>query len=415
MKWFDNNKEKVATEITNSMGKPKNNALNEIKTMMDRTNNLCNLSNTVLQDDIIQVDSNKILKIKKEPVGFSFMISPWNYPLITVINVLVTSILCGNPVLLKHSVRTPKVGDFFQEAFDSTGIKNVVQHLFLEAPDIKNVYACEKVNFVSFTGSVTTGKEVLKDIASKGRFINSVYELGGKDPAYVRNDANLKKSVANLIDGAMYNAGQSCCSIERCYVHESIYDKFIEEAVAELKNYTLGNPLGIKDGDNIKYPSYGPMALPDSLYFIKDQVDKAGLAGAEIIYGGNMVSDSDSKGRFFEPTLLINCDHNMDIMREETFGPVLPVCKVSSDEEALSLMNESQFGLTAAVYTEDYAFAEKFMSKVDAGTVFLNGCDSLNPLLPWSGRKNSGVGIGLSKYGFNALYKTKGYNFNLSK
>lgn len=418
MEWFNANRKEVATEITNSMGKPLIQSLREINGMIDRANVLCELSKTALEDDVITIDSTSIHLIKKEPIGISFMISPWNYPLLTVVNALVASILAGNPVILKHSVRTPIVGDFFAKAFKSVGATNVVQHLFAEAKDIPLIYKHKRINYVGFTGSVDTGKAVLKDISEEGRFIHSAFELGGKDPAYVREDADLKSAVEGIVDGAVYNSGQSCCSIERVYVHEKLYDDFIELAREEMSKITIGNPLGmLKEGDkleNVICPSMGPMALPDALSFLKEQIEKAGEEGAEIVFGGNITKDSEGLGRFFEPTLLRNCNNSMDIVRNESFGPILPVIKVSSDNEAIELMNDSEYGLTAAIYSKDYKLAQELGRKLDCGTVYLNRCDSLNPRLPWAGRKNSGVGIGLSKYGFGAFYKVKAYNFKLA-
>lgn len=422
MGWFKKNQFMVANEISKSMGKPVIQAAREVDTMIARCENLCRFSREALEDDVIQVDSTNYVKIKKEPIGIAFMISPWNYPLLTVVNSLVAAILCGNPILLKHSVRTPTVGDYFEQAFKSVGATNVVQHLFLDGKDIPLLYNENKINFVGFTGSVETGRTVLKNIAASNRFIHQVFELGGKDPAYIREDADLEFAAANVVDGATYNSGQSCCSIERAYVHESVYDKFIDLAIKEVEKLSLGDPAGkLKEGkkgtshEDFDYPSMGPMALADSVMFIKEQVEKAGEAGAEVVIGGSITNDNNGKGRFFEPTIIKNCDNSMEIMQLETFGPILPICKVSSDNEAIDFMNDSQFGLTAAVYSKDYSTVEKLCANINHGTVFLNRCDSLDPRLPWSGRKNSGVGIGLSKYGFNAFYRTKGYNFNLPK
>lgn len=414
MNWFKKNKVKVATEISNSMGKPYNQALNEIDGMIGRSNALCELCREALADDVIKVDSENLLKIKKEPVGISFMISPWNYPLLTVINALAASILSGNPVLLKHSVKTPIIGDFFEEAFNSVGGTNVVQHLFLDGKDIRSLYNVESINYVGFTGSVDTGRLVLSNIAESHRFVKSTFELGGKDSAYVRDDANVKFAAESIVDGAMYNSGQGCCSIERVYVHEKIHDEFISYALEEVKKLTLGNPIGWeKESKEIQYPSNGPMALADSIFHIKDQIEKAGEAGAEVIYGGNITTDSKGKGRFFEPTLILNCDNSMDIIRKETFGPVLPVIKVSNDNEAIELMNDSEYGLTSAIYSNDYKKAEKLGEQLNTGTVYLNRCDNLNPYLPWSGRKNSGVGVSLSRYGFESFYRLKSYNYRI--
>lgn len=413
MAWFKKNETKVGEEISNSMGRPLNQAIKEVATMIQRSDVLCELSRDALKDEVISVDSHNLVKIKKDPIGISFIISPWNYPLLTVVNSLIASILCGNPVLLKHSVRTPIIGDFFESAFNSVGATNVVQHLFLDGPHISALYKSPNINFVGFTGSVETGKIVLKDVAAKGRFIHSAYELGGKDAAYIREDADLKFAVENVIDGALYNSGQSCCSIERAYVHESLYDKFIELAQAEIEKYTIGNPQGTEVDGNLVFPSLGPMALPDSLSILKEQVEHAGESGAEVIIGGNITTDSQGLGRFFEPTLLKNCDNNMEIVRKESFGPVLPVIKVSSDNEAIDMINDSDYGLTAAIYSKNFNLAEKLGSSIEVGTVFLNRCDTLNPRLPWSGRKESGVGVGLSKHAFAGFYRLKGYNFNL--
>lgn len=400
------------------MGKPFSQGLKEIATITDRVEHLTTMAREVLQDDVIKVDAQNYVKIKKEPVGISMMISPWNYPLNTVINSLICSILCGNPVLLKHSVRTPVIGDFFAEAFKEAGASNVVQHLFLDAKDIPLLYKENWVNFVGFTGSLETGRAVQKDIANSGKFLHSVFELGGKDPAYVREDADIDFAVASLVDGALYNTGQGCCSIERVYVHEKVHDEFIHKAIKEIQNYRFGNPMGLDENSDIKkrdFPELGPMALPDSLIHMREQVEQAGENGAEIIMGGNITRDDKGLGRFFQPTLIINCDNSMNIMQQETFGPIMPISKVTNDNQAVELMNDSSFGLTAGVYTKDYSTAEKLVSKINAGTVYMNRCDSLHPYLPWSGRKHSGVGIGLSKYGFNAFYRTKGYNFNLPK
>lgn len=415
MGWFKKNQNMIATEITNSMGKPLIQAIREVDGMIQRSNALCELSREALKDEIIQIDAHNLVKIKKDPIGISFMISPWNYPLLTVVNGLVASILAGNPVLLKHSVKTPIVGDFFAQAFQSVGATNVVQHLFLDGKDIPLMYKHKSINYVGFTGSVETGKTVIKNIANSSRFVQTAFELGGKDPAYVREDADLKSAVEGIVDGAVYNSGQSCCSVERVYVHEKLYDNFIELAKEEMEKLTIGNPLGKEENGKLVCPSMGPMALPDSLLFMKEQIDSATEQGAEVVFGGNITVDSNGLGRFFEPTLLRFCDNSMDIVRTETFGPILPVIKVSSDNEAIELMNDSDFGLTAAIYSKDSKSAERLGKELDCGTVYLNRCDSVNPYLPWAGRKLSGVGVSLSKYGFSPFYKLKGYNFNLPK
>jgi acyl-CoA reductase-like NAD-dependent aldehyde dehydrogenase len=358
MKWFKTNENRVAEEISQQMGKPIVYARKEIDTMIDRAENLFKLAPEVLKDETVLVDSTNYLKITKDPIGISLLISPWNYPLLTVVGGLTCSILCGNPVLIKHSIRTPLVGIQFEEAFKSVGALNVVQSVFLENDDIKKLYKVPELNYVGFTGSVETGKVVQSQIAKAGRFINTNFELGGKDAAYVREDADINFAVDNIVDGCMFNSGQSCCAVERVYVHSSVYDEFIDKS-ADLINkfYKLGNPLD--ESTNL-----GPMALPDAPLMLKEQVDEAVNNGAELLLGGSIVNDSNGKGRFFEPTLIKEVRNEMQIMQKESFGPLMPVCRVESDDEALDLINATEFGLTNAIYTKDYKQALQLSKKV---------------------------------------------------
>ena len=292
MKWFKTNEEKVSKDITLQMGKPLSQAKNEINTMLDRAENIFKLAPEILKEDNVLIDKNNYLKIVKEPIGISFLISPWNYPLLTVVGALLPSILCGNPVLLRHSIRTPLVGKQFEDAFKSVGAINVVQHLFLANEDVEHIYKVPELNFIGFTGSVETGKTVQKGIAKHGRFVQTNYELGGKDAAYVREDADIDFAVENIIDGCMYNSGQSCCAIERVYVHASVYDQFIDKAAAFIsKTYKLGDPLN-------PTTNLGPLALPDAPLVLKEQVEEAVNMGAELLLGGSIVNDSEGKGRF---------------------------------------------------------------------------------------------------------------------
>jgi acyl-CoA reductase-like NAD-dependent aldehyde dehydrogenase len=340
------------------MGKPINYAKKEIATMLDRAESLYKVAPEVLKDETVLVDSTNYLKITKDPIGTSLLISPWNYPLLTVVGGLVTSILCGNPVLLRHSVRTPLVGQHFEDAFKSVGALNVVQHIFLENEHIKKLYKYENLNYVGFTGSVETGKVVMNEIAKSGRFINSNFELGGKDAAYVRSDADIDFAVENIVDGCMFNSGQSCCAIERVYVDASVYDKFIDKAAEFITSfYKLGDPMNSET-------NFGPMALPDAPLVLKDQVDEAVNSGAELLLGGSIVNDSQGKGRFFEPTLIRECRNEMKIMHKESFGPLMPICRVENDDEAVDLINGTEYGLTNAIYTKDYKKAIELSKKV---------------------------------------------------
>jgi acyl-CoA reductase-like NAD-dependent aldehyde dehydrogenase len=389
------------------MGKPQSQAKKEISTMIDRAEAIYKMAKEVLKEDNISIDSQNMIKIKKEPVGIAFIISPWNYPLLTTVSALLPALLCGNSVLLKHSIRTPLVGQHFEEAFKSVGAINAVQHLFLNNNDIEKLYKFEQVNYVGFTGSVETGRVVQKAIANSKRFIQTNFELGGKDAAYVLEDADIDFAVDNVVDGSMYNSGQSCCAIERVFVHASKYDEFLNKAADLIsKTYKLGDPLDPNT-------NFGPMALPDAPIFLKEQIEEAVNSGAELLLGGSITNDSQGKGRFFEPTLIKDCKNEMQIFSNESFGPIMAVARVENDDEAIDLINTSSYGLTNAIYSKDYKRALKLADKLNSGTVYLNRCDYLHPELPWSGRKLSGVGCSLSKYGFSAFYKLKGLNFRL--
>jgi acyl-CoA reductase-like NAD-dependent aldehyde dehydrogenase len=397
----------VSKEISQQMGKPQSQAKKEISTMIDRAEAIYKMAKEVLKEDNISIDSQNMIKIKKEPVGIAFIISPWNYPLLTTVSALLPALLCGNSVLLKHSIRTPLVGQHFEEAFKSVGAINAVQHLFLNNNDIEKLYKFEQVNYVGFTGSVETGRVVQKAIANSKRFIQTNFELGGKDAAYVLEDADIDFAVDNVVDGSMYNSGQSCCAIERVFVHASKYDEFLNKAADLIsKTYKLGDPLDPNT-------NFGPMALPDAPIFLKEQIEEAVNSGAELLLGGSITNDSQGKGRFFEPTLIKDCKNEMQIFSNESFGPIMAVARVENDDEAIDLINTSSYGLTNAIYSKDYKRALKLADKLNSGTVYLNRCDYLHPELPWSGRKLSGVGCSLSKYGFSAFYKLKGLNFRL--
>jgi len=277
----------------------------------------------------------------------------------------------------------------------------------LKNSDAHLLYKHYEIGSLGFVGSVDTGKMVLKNIAEESRFIPINYELGGKDAAYVREDADIDLAVDNIVDGAMYNSGQSCCSIERVYIHKNHYDKFIDKARDLISKYKLGDPFASDT-------TLGPMALPDAPILLRDQVAEAVSSGAEIICGGNICQDEKGKGRFFEPTLLKECTNEMSIMSRESFGPLMPCAKVEDDQEALALINNTDYGLTTAIYSKDYKIVEDLSKNIDTGTVYLNRCDYLHPLLPWSGRKRSGCGTSLSKYGFSNFYKLKSLNFKLN-
>lgn len=345
--------------------------------------------------------ANFTRRIEKLPVGVVLCIAPWNYPLLTAVNCIVPAVLAGNAVQLKHSPRTPLCAEAFERAFVAAGAPSgLVQSLACENDAVHAAIALPEVGLVSFTGSVGVGRSV--HASASRRFIDTTLELGGKDGAYVAADADVEAAAASLVDGAFYNAGQSCCAIERVYVHEAVYDDFVAAALPLVQAYTLGDPLDSST-------SLGPLALPTAPSFLLGQVEDATRRGARLLCGGHPTAcPTAGTGRFFAPTLLDRCDHTMMVMREESFGPVLGVCKVRSDDEGAARVDDSIYGLTAAIFTRDAERAERFAARVRVGTVFMNRCDYLDPLLPWTGRKNSGKGASLSSHGFKAVTRLKG-------
>jgi acyl-CoA reductase-like NAD-dependent aldehyde dehydrogenase len=343
-------------------------------------------------------------------VGLVFIISPWNYPLLTTINTLIAAVLAGNTVVIKHSPYTPYCGKLFEEAFEHAGLKNIVNDCLVDLEDCQQLLADPLVSYVSFTGSVASGKFVYEKVVSSRTtdFIDVGLELGGKDAIYVAEDYDIKQAAEALMDGAMYNAGQSCCAVERIFVHKNVYDDFLQHSGKFLSNYKLDDPL-------LEDTTMGPLTLPQAPELLKQQIEDAVAQGGKLMIGGLPTTCGKGKGRFFDPSLVAGVENDMNMMVDESFGPIIGVNPVENDEEALKLINETKFGLTAGIYTKDKERAMKFVGKCNAGTVFMNRCDSLSPFLPWSGRKLSGKGVSLSRYGFHAVTRTKGYNFNLKK
>jgi len=406
MKVFTTHKEEIAQSVSQQMGKPLSQARGEVETCVKRAEALVQLAQQVLPEQIIMADPNSGLlrKITKEPIGVVLALVPWNYPLLCAVNSVVTAVLAGNSVLLKHSDRTPQVADWFEKTFAAAGASKGLVTAFHADHDLVNkVIANPIVAYVQFTGSVAGGRAVYKSVAAS-RFIDVGLELGGKDPAYVAADADLSYAIANVVDGAMYNAGQSCCAVERVYVHERHYDAFLDGAAKALKEYQLGDPLQAST-------TMGPIAQARHVQFLQSHVDEAVQQGARLLVGGKSTTDKHGKGRFFQPTLLADCTPQMRVVREESFGPLMAVARVGSDEEAIRLMNDSDFGLTASVWSSDVERATRLGEQINAGTVYMNRCDFLDPYLAWSGRKDSGKGIGLSEHGFAPFLRTKSWNF----
>ena len=395
--------ERIAREVTAQMGKPLSQAQGEVRTTLHRARTMMSLAAEALRDEPLPPVPGFTRFIRHEPVGVVLDISAWNYPLLITVNVVVPAVLAGNAVLVKHANRTALCGDAFASAFEQAGApENLVTAIDATHETCAKIIARPEIGYVSFTGSVRGGHEVYREGAK--RFIDVGLELGGKDPAYVAPDADLPFAIANVVDGAYYNAGQSCCGIERIYVHASIYDRFVEGALAEVRKYRLGNPLEAAT-------TMGPMAQPGAPEKLQAQVEEARAKGGRVLCGGMAVHDRAGKGRFFDPALVVDANHSMHgLMVEESFGPIVGVQKVADDEEAVRLMNDSPYGLTASIWTRDQDRAFRIGSQIETGTFFMNRCDYLDPLLPWTGVKDTGKGMSLSKYGFLPLTRRKSFH-----
>jgi acyl-CoA reductase-like NAD-dependent aldehyde dehydrogenase len=318
--------------------------------------------------------------VSRDPLGIVFVVAPWNYPYLTAVNTIAPALIAGNAVILKHAAQTILVGERFQMAMDRAGIpKGLFANLVLTHDQTSRLIGSGAVDHVNFTGSVEGGRAIER--AAAGTFTGLGLELGGKDPAYVRADADLDFTVENLVDGAFYNSGQCCCGIERIYVHESLYDRFLEGYVALTRNYVLGNPLD-------EATTLGPMAQPRFADLVRRQTIEAVAKGATAHIDHAAFPANREATPYLAPQVLTGVDHSMSVMREESFGPVVGIMKVKDDAEALSLMNDSIYGLTASIWTADLDAAERIGREVETGTVFMNRCDYLDPGLAWTGVKD---------------------------
>lgn len=397
-------REEIAADITRMMGKPLRQARNEVGGMAKRARHMIAIAEASLAETALPLEGFD-RRIVRVPLGVVLDLPAWNYPLLTAVNVVIPAILAGNAVVVKHSPRSPLCGEHFADAFARAGAPaGLVQALHADYPTTERIAGDRRVDYVAFTGSVFGGHRIYS-AAAANRFTDVGLELGGKDGAYVAPDADFDKAVDGVVDGACYNAGQSCCAVERAFVHESLYDRFVEAAVALVKQYVLGDPTA--EGVNL-----GPIAQAWHPAFLQKQIEQAKERGAKVLTGGR-ATQVGGKGRFFEPTVLTDCDPSLDVMRIETFGPVLPIVKVKSDEDALRLINDSELGLTAAIYTKDHERAARMARDLEVGTVYMNQCDSLDPALPWTGVKDSGKGASLSSLGFLHLTRPKAINFKL--
>lgn len=340
--------------------------------------------------------------IKREPLGTVLVIAPWNYPYLTAVNSIIPALMAGNSVILKHATQTLLVGERFAEAFRLAKLpEGLFQNLVLNHCQTAAIIGSGRVQQVNFTGSVAGGRAM--ESAASGHFLGLGLELGGKDPAYVRSDADLSHSVENLVDGSFFNSGQSCCGIERIYVHRSVYAEFVDRFVALTRQYVLGSPLD-------EATTLGPVIKQSAAEFIRRQISDAVAMGARALIDPSDFPADRPGSAYLAPQVLVDVNHGMSVMRDESFGPVVGIMAVDDDEEAIALMNDSEFGLTASIWTMDLAAAERIGDRIATGTVFMNRCDALDPALAWTGVKNTGRGATLSRVGYETLTRPKSFH-----
>jgi acyl-CoA reductase-like NAD-dependent aldehyde dehydrogenase len=393
----------IATELTWQMGRPVRYTPNEIlRGFQERARYMSSIAADNLSD-IATPQVNGITKwIRREPLGTVLVVAPWNYPYLTAVNSIVPALLAGNTVVLKHASQTMLCAERLQAAFDVAGLPaGVFQHVHASHSAVDSMIKDSRINFVVFTGSVDGGTSMERSAAE--RFIGVATELGGKDPSYVRADADVNYAIGENVDGAFFNSGQSCCAIERIYVHEHAYDNFVEGFVDATRAYVLGNPL---QNDT----TIGPMVNTAAAEFVRNQIADSLSAGARALVTERDFAASQPATPYLGPTVLVDVDHTMSVMRDESFGPVIGIVKVRSDDEAVALMNDSQYGLTASIWTQDIEAAAALGNRIKTGTVYMNRCDYVDPHLVWTGVKNTGRGIALSSRGFDPYVQLKSFH-----
>ncbi|HET7119010.1 MAG TPA: aldehyde dehydrogenase family protein [Hanamia sp.] len=393
------NTEHLALVLTQEVGKPLQQSRNEINGAIARIKWLTGNAERYLSDETMNIENGLEEKISYEPLGVICNISAWNYPYLVGINVFVPALLAGNAVMYKPSEYATLTGLEIEHLLQQAGLPENIFHIAVGAKDVGELLLELPFNGYFFTGSYKTGKYIYEKVAPK--MVPCQCELGGKDPLYIADDvADIKGVAAATADGAFYNNGQSCCSVERVYVHEKIYENFIDEFIKEVKSWRIGLPT--EEGIYI-----GPLSRKEQIFILEQQIKDALQKGAVLETGGNRIS---RKGYFFEPTVVTNADHDMSIMKEESFGPVIGIMKVKNDEEAIQLMQDTDYGLTASVYSSGRERAEKVLKQINAGTGYWNCCDRVSAALPWSGRKHSGIGVTLSHAGLRTFTKPKAYH-----
>ncbi len=390
----------IVPELAWQMGRPVRYG-GEFGGVRERAAYMAQIAPTALADEVVEDSAQFTRLLAREAQGVVFVIAPWNYPYLTAVNTVVPALIAGNAVVLKHASQTLLAGERLAAAFEQAGLPaGVFQNITLDHATTEALIAGRSFDFVNFTGSVGGGRAIER--AGAGTFTATGLELGGKDPGYVRADADLEAAVEGLIDGAMFNAGQCCCGIERIYVHESLYDTFVEKAVAWVRGQRLGNPLA-------QETTMGPMAHARFAAIVREQIAEAVEMGARALID---VAEfpADDGGAYLAPQILVDVSHDMRVMREESFGPVVGIMPVADDAQAIALMNDCAYGLTASIWTRDAGAARRIGAQLQTGTVFMNRCDYLDPALCWTGCKDTGRGAALSSLGYLALTRAKSYH-----
>ena len=398
-------KPEVSKEICWQIGRPISQCGNELRGFEERSRHMVKIAKDSLQNIPATKNDEFDNYIYKSPLGVIFVMAPWNYPVITATNTIVPALLAGNTILIKHSSQTPRCAELIAQAFENTGLpEGVFQFVHTDHQACEKIISDPRIAHVVFTGSVRGGQEVKKYIGT--RFINVGLELGGKDPAYVRSDADINHAIENLVDGAMFNSGQSCCGIERIYVDQSIYKDFIDGFKNLTEQYKLGDPS--KEDTNL-----GPVVRLSAANFIRSQMAEAEQQGAKRLIDESKFSICKEDNCYVAPQVMIDINHSMRFMMEETFGPAVGIMPVKDHHEAKQLMNDSPYGLTASIWTKDLDFAKEFGRDIETGTFFMNRCDYLDPALAWTGVKDTGVGCSLSVLAFDQF--TRPQSFHMRK
>ena len=404
--YFLQNATEIAHELTWQMGRPIRYTPFELtKGLKERAEYMISIAENALADIAVPKQSGFQRFIRREPLGTVLVLAPWNYPYLTSVNAIIPAIMAGNSVILKHATQTPLCAERYAAAFDYAGLpQGVFQYLHVTHPQVAEIIQDKRIDYVAFTGSVGGGAAVQQAMSS--RFINAGLELGGKDPAYVRADAHLENAIENLVDGAFFNSGQSCCGIERIYVHESLFNDFVEGFVELTKQYQLGNPLEAAT-------TLGPMVRASAATFAQNQIEKAIQSGAKALIDSKLFAAHQLGSPYMAPQVLVDVNHQMEVMMEESFAPLVGIMSVKNDVEAIALMNDSPYGLTASLWTSDVEKAIEIGNKLETGTFFMNRCDYLDPALAWTGVKNSGRGCTLSSLGYEVLTRPKSFHLKL--